>query len=306
MAEGGQHECMVMFCRDKKSHITPGHRCSCDTYGHGEFECGKEDEIQKLREFDSHRLPEHLQCDIEGCKYPWSHVRETHQCSKCGNNHNSAKCYIQEIEYFMDKYANFSGCGALKDFDYHNFFRSVYLARTDCFIHIYINDDRSLYFIKNSNGIRGLEVFTQGMGYESIDILRTMTNGFVDITVEYNNVLNGLPPHPWPSDNWGSQQTDIDEIQLSPEEVMDMILDEYQLPEETLTSYTNDILDSLNILNLDTKKCPLCRTENSTDKCYEMKGSGDKCAVCLDNNVQMFFSECSHAPVCKSCFNLLV
>jgi hypothetical protein len=314
MAEGGQHECMVLFCRDRYSHTTAGHRCSnCHQYGHGLYECGHEDKIEELANYYSQQLPQHNYCGIDGCKHPWSHKTEYHHCSKCGYNHSSSKCYIQNIEYFMEKYSHYNGCEDLINFDYHNFFRSVYLARSDCLIHIYINELISIYFIKDNNGIKGTEVYKYVHGldvcsrkrYESADILRRQTTGVADITFEYNNVLNGLPPHSWPIDSWVQEQTGMDEIQLSPEEVMDMILDEYQLPssnDETI----NNMIDSIEKINLNTKKCPLCRKENSIDKCYEMKGSSDKCTVCLDNNVQMFFSECGHPVVCKSCFELLV
>lgn len=318
MAEGGQHECMVLFCRNKKSHTTTGHRCgSCGQYGHGKFECGKADEIQKLGEFDSHKLPDHMHCDIYGCKYPWSHTKGVHHCSKCGNNHSSKKCYIQEINYFIDKYANFIGCDVLKDFNYHNFFRSNYLAQVNCFIYIPINNVVSLYFIKDSNKIIGIEVYNIEMThtYESKDILRRLTYGYTDITHEYTNVLNGLEPAEWFIDSWEPPPPDMNIImneyqipsqdQLSPEEVMDMILDEYQVPEENSIIMTNDIIDNIETINVNTKKCPICRTENSIHKCLEMKGSGDTCTICLHANVQVFFSECGHSVACKSCFNKL-
>ena len=314
MAEGGQHECMVLLCRDTKSHTTNGHRCgSCDQYGHGEFECAKTIHLQKLRELDFHRLPEHMHCDIDGCKYPWSHTRVAHLCSKCGNNHSSKKCYIQEIEYFMGKYSNFIGCGALNDFDYHNFFRSNYVAQSNCFINVRITEYISLYFIKTIDGIKGLEVPSR-TSYDNIDSLRTLTYGCNDITNEYMNVLNGLEPTELLSNYW-MEPPDMNSMneyqlpsqdQLSPEEIMDMILDdEYHLPDETFTNYTSEVIDNLDILKLDTKKCPLCRMVNNTNKCFEMKGSGDMCTICLDKNVQIFFSECGHSVACKSCFNNL-
>tara|TARA_B100000787_G_C16192037_1_gene298138 strand:+ start:2195 stop:2815 length:621 start_codon:yes stop_codon:yes gene_type:complete len=51
--------------------------------------------------------------------------------------------------------------------------------------------------------------------------------------------------------------------------------------------------------------CPVCRTDNSPDKCVEIKGSSDTCTVCLENSVEIFFLGCSHAVTCKSCFDRL-
>ena len=51
------------------------------------------------------------------------------------------------------------------------------------------------------------------------------------------------------------------------------------------------------------KKCPMCRTK--IDETYEIKGCSDKCSVCLDKNVEIFFKSCNHAVTCKECFDKL-
>ena len=47
--------------------------------------------------------------------------------------------------------------------------------------------------------------------------------------------------------------------------------------------------------------CPLCRTENSRGEIRSIKGSSDKCSVCLDNEVAVYFVACEHACVCREC-----
>jgi hypothetical protein len=47
--------------------------------------------------------------------------------------------------------------------------------------------------------------------------------------------------------------------------------------------------------------CPLCRTENSRGEIRSIKGSSDKCSVCLDNEVAVYFLACEHACVCREC-----
>jgi len=47
--------------------------------------------------------------------------------------------------------------------------------------------------------------------------------------------------------------------------------------------------------------CPLCRTDNSRGEIRSIKGSSDKCSVCLDNEVAVYFLACEHACVCREC-----
>ena len=52
-----------------------------------------------------------------------------------------------------------------------------------------------------------------------------------------------------------------------------------------------------------TKKCPLCRKK--IYKTIEIKGSSDKCSICLDKKVELFFPDCGHATTCKECYDKL-
>ena len=53
------------------------------------------------------------------------------------------------------------------------------------------------------------------------------------------------------------------------------------------------------------KKCPICRCINDKDTIFDIKGSTDKCSVCLENEVEKFFSDCGHACVCNNCYKQL-
>jgi len=52
-------------------------------------------------------------------------------------------------------------------------------------------------------------------------------------------------------------------------------------------------------------KCPICRTDIDIDKVGPIFGSSDKCSICFDTNVEVYFSECGHATTCKPCFEIL-
>jgi hypothetical protein len=58
--------------------------------------------------------------------------------------------------------------------------------------------------------------------------------------------------------------------------------------------------DSPNNETITEKKCPLCRTEIKDT--LELKGSKETCSVCLDNDVELYFPNCSHAIICKPCY----
>ena len=60
-----------------------------------------------------------------------------------------------------------------------------------------------------------------------------------------------------------------------------------------------------NTININSIKCPICRTTINKNKVKEIKGSSDECKVCLHNNIEIYFDECMHACVCKECFNKL-
>jgi hypothetical protein len=50
-------------------------------------------------------------------------------------------------------------------------------------------------------------------------------------------------------------------------------------------------------------KCPLCKQNNKINiNQQQIYGLTDKCLVCLENNVEIFFPNCGHVCVCVSCF----
>ena len=52
-------------------------------------------------------------------------------------------------------------------------------------------------------------------------------------------------------------------------------------------------------------KCPMCRTDIDIDNIGPIFGSSDKCVICLEHNVEIYFPECGHANICKICFETL-
>ena len=47
--------------------------------------------------------------------------------------------------------------------------------------------------------------------------------------------------------------------------------------------------------------CPLCRKNNVIKEPIKIKGLSDKCCICIDNNVEILFTECNHCCICSNC-----
>ena len=52
-------------------------------------------------------------------------------------------------------------------------------------------------------------------------------------------------------------------------------------------------------------KCPVCRTDINVDNIGPIFGASDKCVICLEHNVEIYFPDCGHANTCKICFETL-
>lgn len=101
--------------------------------------------------------------------------------------------------------------------------------------------------------------------------------------------LNAIFMH---SDNWGQYG-----VHLNDEPTLKRYIDGCQQISSA------NFIDNVQLNN--TKKCPICRTENLIDEVKNIFGSTDKCSICLDENVSKFFGSCGHACTCANCFNQL-
>lgn len=93
----GDKLCFVANCLCNWNHVTAGHLCSnCLRYGHGPHECSNISIINDLFvRCITHKMPNYKYCQIDNCKYPWSHDTSGHHCENCTLNHefnNNAIC----------------------------------------------------------------------------------------------------------------------------------------------------------------------------------------------------------------------
>jgi hypothetical protein len=94
--------CLVKNCRFPMTHITEGHRCNkCNTYGHGQIECGNSKLMMELSNnvlSSKIELPKKNHCNIIGCATNNTHTKESHICSSCNqrekcNSNCKENCY---------------------------------------------------------------------------------------------------------------------------------------------------------------------------------------------------------------------
>lgn len=76
--------CKVKFCRFAFFHVTKGHKCTnCETYGHGQMECYKDTQIEKLKEYYYEEIPLDKRCTVPDCEYKNLHTIQGHKCPDC-------------------------------------------------------------------------------------------------------------------------------------------------------------------------------------------------------------------------------
>jgi hypothetical protein len=298
--------CDVRGCRFAGSHVTNHHRCgTCGESGHGQIECGDPNALQNLRNqhIENQVLPQHIWCNLDGCDSRMFHTTRAHHCPNCGKNHSIRECIIQ---IFEDQFRRFG-----RDNDIEPYTQ-------------YINN--TLNNIDNNNINNGIFIETYaGMGC------------FLYIRARMNQPIMSLFLH---SDNQGQYAPHLDDRPCRDTfiegciRVEDISPDNMLVLQRQIYDDNNNINhggggpaadmndggddgaaaalvllehghDALNAPNGNMIHCPLCRGEVNTEEAMRIRGSTDRCSVCYDNNVEMFFPECEHACVCQVCFSHL-
>ena len=258
--------CKVYLCKNPLNHITFSHKCSkCNEYGHGKYECGNIEKIKYLKKNNNDKLLEIDWCNIDGCKYPYTHKTIDHKCHNCGENHSSKNCPIQSLENLENKYKIIN---IIKIYDLINSTNNIYV---------------NFKLDKNKSVIKIIDLFVYRKD-SNIDLDLVKLDMEIFITNK-NNIINTLAI----SHNLENKKRIINKFIAN------------------TTNYTIQFKRKLNnILNKKlTILCPLCRTIVNKKEIFFIKGNDQKCNVCLENNVEVYFPECQHACICKVCLKLI-
>ena len=242
-------------------------------------------------------------CKVAGCRFPKSHTTAGHLCGKCKQyGHGQIECNNPMMKeslkvFFNDKineddYCELGGCKYpwshnRRAHNCHKCFRNH--RSTECII-------------------QNLDHFANQ--FQITPIYTNMINTYLatrpDVFIKYyvgmgcelflkkkEDTIEALFMH---QDSWG---------QYGPHTSDRPILERFinGLQDNTL-EFGDYILDNTppddQSISTTEKKCPLCRTE--IKETLELKGSKESCSVCLDNDVELYFPNCSHAVICKPCY----
>jgi hypothetical protein len=227
--------CKVKFCKYPESHTTLGHFCkNCFQYGHGYIECGNQQEIDKLRDYDLDEMSIVNQCKFINCKNPKTHSCESHHCQKCHLRHDEKTCLIKSKEEYI------------------------------------IDIDNELL--------------------QSIENYEKKFNQFINsyMKIEYNQTIIFIRK---------INNLNIDIMEISQFDSC------YQYLFNIFTKnlyFIGNFIGSEKTLN-----CPICRTHINKNNVFEIKGLNEKCNICFENNINLYFKSCNHAIICNICFDKL-
>ena len=216
-------------------------------------------------------------CGVIGCTQPYGHGQIEHYNKEARDNLKSAllhklpideHCTITGCNYSWNHTTKSHYCKTCNRYGLHHHSNCIIQPLNKCVEQWNLDINKIEQFINTQDDII-FQIYV-GMG----------CHVFIS---HKNNNTNTIFMH---SDCWGQYGPETDDSKV------------FQLFSDGLTNITNHWT---NFNEPTEKKCPICRTLNMKDDIKFIKGLDAKCVVCLDNNIEVYFSACEHSVVCKSC-----
>jgi len=291
-------ECRVDGCRHTDSHVTRDHVCrKCGESGHGVLECSNDNKKLNLRNFRHERLPQSHWCTYPNCSTKEYHKLESHHCENCGLRTSNSNHYCPVKNFNVENFTNMVDINSnllITSINFDTFLQD----KNNIYFRIPFKDyfNKNVYIRKCDNDIMSLVVrFNNDWTFlcpsdESILKRFTKNNTLQDTTGEFvtfpiDSILTNIQTIMDSTDNSSDSDDEMPEL-----------MDDFIFQDDG--NNPNDVLTT-------TKKCPLCRMINTKDECFEIKGLSEECKICMNTNVEILYSKCKHACVCKNCFELL-
>ena len=244
-----------------------------------------------------------LRCMAEGCEHSKIHLTSAHKCEKCGKfGHGIQECGKRELMQ------------ALKMHENDRFPESQRCRIEGCrFPHSHKTEAHMCGKCQGNHSaihcvIQPLENHIERFGDHGFVWLKTFD--YHSFLSTYNNVI---------IDEYAGMGCGL-VIRKKHGRLNSMFLDSYAYDEniynkfiegmENITDTYKIIINSLypilpdnNDEQPDYIACPLCRCQIDRKNTKNIKGSSDKCKICLENDVEIYFMECEHACVCSECLS---
>jgi len=270
---------------------------TCKEFGHGQLECGCFEKIDALNEYRDEELPEDKWCEFDYCETRKYHTTQSHFCAFCNCSHRTINdCLYGDLEKTKENVELFLGP------EIRNNLESLFGNRDNFCVSLSAGLGNVYYIRKKAGVIQSLFMGSDNWGmysnlprfnhlplyYKFVDGLTLM--GSIENFI-YNNVDNNTD-NDVNSDNYNDTNNNDVDNDNGNDSSSDI---------QGNTLYNNANLD----VNHKTIKCPLCRNETTTNKVITIKGLSEKCKVCMENEIEKCFTECSHACVCGDCLKML-
>ena len=142
--------CKVVGCNYSKYHTTERHCCGkCKFNGHGQIECGNEQQCKDLKQYDGEFVK--VPCKVQDCIDIHTHTTEGHSCLYC--NKNVSTPHLQYCPMNKITTCNNSICDKLTEFT-REFTEEVMKVKINAREYKAISSCMGCtWFIRNNDGI---------------------------------------------------------------------------------------------------------------------------------------------------------
>ena len=264
--------CMVAGCLNPHTHTTPGHKCSlCGDYGHGELECNNSEakKILPKRSHGSWKFDIHAGVRMpynKQCTIPGCQYKWSH--SAC--YHHCKKC---------GGHHHSSSCLITDELEWKTATTTEYEMIKDDLV-----DHNNVYVI-----------FCDYTGV--LRVVRKKNNELNLLSMTTSSWIN--------TEHTALYSRFVEDLYMLEPTFLNSIIHDIIALEFIYQSEDDEEDEEEEILEENEVKCPVCRTINLRDEIKVIKGSGDKCSICYENPVELYFSQCEHACICSECYDRL-
>lgn len=245
-----------------------------------------------------------MSCKVKNCRYNHTHITSGHKCGKCGLfGHGQIECGKQNllqglIKYQNDELNNLDWCNINNCFN-HRLHKTIahqcskcnrFHSEDNCIIQpfdVLFNNYGFEDTLQNFD-IESFEVYHETSTYQKSYVKIFLGQGCSAFIRNNNGEIMTIFMH---CDSWGQYNYSTSDLPIFEKFIEGYI--------EVQPNINNEKENKNSI------KCPICRSENSFDSIHHIKGSDTKCSICLEKNVELFFSKCGHACICNDCFKTL-
>ena len=243
-------------------------------------------------------------CQVACCRFPDSHTTQSHRCGYCGEyGHGQIECGNQAKINALQKFYNdilpeHKWCTHCPN---HSFAKKKHVSHahnchkcgkrhseSDCTIQELDTYLERFHFMEDVAKFSKQKL--EDFGDNIYTTIYTGMGSTLYIRKKHGEIL-ALFMH---QDSWGQYGVNADDRP---------ILNKFTNGLQSVDS--SNFFDEDNTLESVTVDCPICRTTNQRDKVVKAFGLRDKCSICLEANVDWFFTECGHAVACDDCFRKL-